>query len=329
MSLLFAESFDGIVADARKWHVWSANNSVSTTHGRHGTNGMLVRGDRGTVAQRNFTPGSNRVYVGAWVYSIDQSNDSGHRIVRLVSDAGSEAWVRWGTAAQARFDVGGTGITTQAVGDAGDGQRLQWIFLELMWEPGVAVEVRADTKSLFSATPGSGSGTPNTLSVIQDGVASVTRWRMEDIYVADAAGGVNDTFLGPVKIANIKPDGAGNRTELTPEPSGDNWERVSDGDDDTYVEGDPGDGDLYTFDDLPSSDDVLGVVQHYRAFDSAGGAITGRAITRVDGTEYDGDDKTMPGSVAAHVQPWDVNPDTGQPWTPAEVDGAEFGVEFA
>ena len=326
MSLLFADSFDGVIAGGAKWDNWHTSNEIHSNYGRNGTKGMLVTGSSlaPIVAIKALDPVTNRVTVGAWVYCENPSGGPGtfDEVFRLDSGSGTVV-VTWGESLT-RFRLSGTGLATQEIGAAGTGQRLTWIFLELMWEPGVAVEVRANGTSLFSGTPG-GSGTPNVFQIRRQSL----RWRVEDLYILDSSGSHQNDFLGPIKIINLKPDGAGNRTELDPEPAGNNWERVSDGDDATYVEGDPGDGDLYTFDDLSGSEDVLGVVQYFRAFDSEGGAITGRAIARVDGTEYDGDDVVLPGSVATHVQPWDVNPDTSQPWTPAEVNGAEFGVEFA
>lgn len=324
MSLLFADSFDGVIAGGAKWDDWNTDNEIHSDYGRNGTKGMLVtdRSASPIVAFKSLAPSTNRVTAGAWVYCHNPSGGPGtnDEVFRFDSGDGSVV-VTWG-ASLTRFQLSGSGLATQEIGSAGTGQRLTWIFLELMWEPGVAVEVRANGASLFSGTPG-GSGTPHSFRIRRQSL----RWRVEDLYIIDSSGTVN-SFLGPIKIANLKPDGAGSRTELTPEPSGNNWERVSDGSDATYVEGDPGDGDLYTFGDLPSSDDIHGVVQFWRGYDPAG-TITGRAISRVGSTEYDGDDKAMPGSAFTHIQPWDVSPDTGQPWTPAEVDGAEFGVEFA
>lgn len=330
MSLLFADSFDGVITGPAKWSTWHGSTVIDEAYGRHGK-GILCDGGTGidTMATRTLDPATNRVTVGLWLYGHNSSYGSNDAPLRLTSSDGSEISVCF-DASLAHFEVYGTGVARQVIGPAGIGQRHTWIFVELMWEPGVAYEVRANTLTIASGTPG-GSGTPNAFLISHGGglIAGGAVVRIDDIYIVDSAAPGPNGFLGPVKIANLKPDGAGDRTELTATPAGNNWERVSDGDDDTYVEGDPGDGDLYTFDDLSGSDDVLGVVQYWRAFDSEGGAITARAISRVDGTEYDGDDVVLPGSVATHVQPWDVNPDTGQPWTPAEVDGAEFGVEFA
>lgn len=325
MSLLFADSFDGVIAAGNKWDVWHSDNVIHADYGRNGTKGMRITGASlsPVVATKTLNPATNRVTVGAWVNCENPSGspNSFDEVFRLAS--GSDAVVvTWG-ASLTQFQLSGTGLATQEIGPPGSGQRLTWIFLELMWEPGVAVEVRANGTTLFSGTPG-GSGTPSLFQIRRQSL----RWWVEDLYIIDSSGTVN-SFLGPIKITNVKPSAAGNRTELTPTPAGNNWERVSDGNDETYVEGDASDGDLYTFDDLSGDDDVLGAVQTWRAFDSAGGAITGRAIARVNGTEYDGDDQAMPGSAATHIQPWDVNPDTGQPWTAADINGAEFGVEFA
>jgi len=326
MSLLFADSFDGVIAGATKWDVFDDGATIDAAYGRNGTKGLLTSNATNWDMVKFLSPGSNRVIAGMWLYNHDNiSSPASQRVLGFNSNTGSSITVRFNVP---RLWVEGTGVTGQSIGSPGHGQGLTWLFIELMWEPGVAYEVRVNTETIASGSAG-GSGTPSEFLFFSGSSGSRPRFRIEDVYILDSTGSVNNDFLGPIKIANLKPDGAGDRTELTANPAGNNWERVSDGSDATYVEGGSGDGDLYTFDDLSSSDDVLGVVQYWRAFDSEGGGITGRAISQVGGTEYDGDAKIMPGSVATHVQPWDVNPDTSQPWTPAEVDGAEFGVEFA
>lgn len=329
MSLLFTDSFDGVIAGAAKWDAFHGNNVIELAAGRNGTKGL--RSQSGTqamtVASKGFAAGSNRVFAGAWAWRNDNDFSDNNALIGLRSDTGSFVEVRMGGSNQLVLEGtglpgGGAGVV---VGPQGLGQLMQWVFVELMWEPGVALELRANTETIYSTSPSDGGGMPITLYMTLAG-NSQRFW--EDIYLVDTATPAPNDFLGPVKIQNLTPDGAGFRTELAPSDVGGNWEMVNDGDDATYVEGDVGAGDLYAFDDLPGSEPVLGVVQYWRAFDSEGGAITGRPIVRTGATEYDGDAAVLGGSAVTRVQEWGVNPDTGLAWTPAEVNAAEFGAEF-
>ncbi|HEY7822991.1 MAG TPA: hypothetical protein VIG24_09170 [Acidimicrobiia bacterium] len=328
MTLLFTDSFDGVLLGSKKWDQFNDNYPIDAASGKNG-NGLHIDASLGsTEMYQAISPATNRVYAGAWVERTGTATDDGDRLLQL--RAGSdEFFIRHGDVTTSTLLVGGTGITSQSIGDRA-GQRFQWTFLEIMWEPGVAAEVRANGVSIFSATPG-GSGTPDLFRMRRPTGSSGPNRRVDDVYVLDSSGSVANGFLGPVAISNMIPDGSGNRSELVGSDgnSVDNYLLVNDGDDGTYVEGDALDGDLYTFGDLAGSEDVLGAVQTWRAFDSAGGAITGRAIARVNATEYDGDDHVLGGSVATRIQEWTVNPDTGLAWTPAEINGVEFGVEFA
>jgi len=333
MALLFTESFDGILTGAKKWTTWRSSNTIGPEHGRDGTNGLFTGSATGIkdIATRSITPATNRVIVGCWVYATNTQRDPDDGFIRLVSTGGQSINVLWSESSLAQLEVFGSGVSRTVIGPQGIGQRQTWVFVELMWEPGVAYEVRANGVTIASGAS-SGSGTPSVYAIRQGGDlgGSGAAFRVDNIYVLDTSGSVNNDFLGPVTVTPLQPDGAGNRTELTPSEAAANWELVSDGDDDTYVEGDEGEGDLYTFEDTGITEPILGVVQYWRAFDSLGGAITGRAIARSGGNDYDGNTVVLPASLApAHAQPWDVDPDTSDLWDPTDLDAAEFGVEFA
>lgn len=333
MALLFTESFDGILTGAKKWNIWHGSNTIGPTHGRDGTNGLFVNAGLAAVlvASRGILPATSRVIAGCWAYATNNGYHNEDSILRFTSTAGSEIWVQWSPATDAQFEVVGTGISRQQIGPQGLGQRQTWAFVELMWQPGSAYEVRVNGLTIASGTAG-GSGTPNNFQIRQGTNLSGTsvQFRVDNIYVLDTSGSFNNDFLGPIVIRPLKPDGVGNRTELTPSEATDNYELVSDGDDETYVEGDEGEGDLYTFEDTGIAEPILGVVQYWRSFDPLGGGMSGKAIARSGGNDYDGNTVVLPASLApAHAQPWDVDPDTSDLWDPTDLDAAEFGVEFA
>jgi len=161
---------------------------------------------------------------------------------------------------------------------------------------------------------------------------------IDDLYVCDETGAVNNTFLGPVKVATLNPTDNGASSDFTGSDadSTDNYAHVYDSagqnDDVTYVESDTTDHiDLYDYDDMPADIgdihgiDVVSVVKN----DVMGGGTVrqGAPIVRSGGTNYQGDTYNV-GSPYVHKHHiLEEDPDTSTAWDEAGVEAAEFGVK--
>ena len=53
-----------------------------------------------------------------------------------------------------------------------------------------------------------------------------------------------------------------------------------------------------------------------------------RAICRIAGVNYYGDYEGVPNGYGTYSKLWLTNPATGNPWTPSEINAAEFGIEL-
>jgi len=163
--------------------------------------------------------------------------------------------------------------------------------------------------------------------------ASYDRY-VDDLYVCDETGPApHNTFLGQVKIATLYPDGNGNSSNFTGSDadSTDNYLHVDEAtpSDVDYVESDnPTDVDLFTYDDLPETpDSVLGVKLCSRVLTDEAGHRLGCNVSRINSTNYDGDDfgagvePTMAETLLA------LNPDDAAAWEEADINGIECGVK--
>jgi hypothetical protein len=172
------------------------------------------------------------------------------------------------------------------------------------------------------------------------GVIDSVRWFLQggrnqtwdDIYICDATGGVNDDFLGDVRVEALYPNGNGNSSQFVGSDgnSTDNYllvdEEPADGDT-TYVESSTvSDQDTYAFTNLtPTAGTVAGVqiVAHARKTDA--GARSIQTIARHSGTEEDtGSDMTLADSYLMFLDLRETKPGGGS-WSVSDVNGAEFG----
>ena len=137
-----------------------------------------------------------------------------------------------------------------------------------------------------------------------------------------------------ISVEALAPDGNGNTNDFVGSDldSTDNYlhvnEAVVDGDT-SYVESKTvGDIDLYTYENLsgtPTS--IVGLAVRPIAKKLIGGNRLGKVITRIDGTNYDGDTIYVGIDYRAKVSVFELNPDDAAAWEAADVNGAEFGLE--
>ena len=157
----------------------------------------------------------------------------------------------------------------------------------------------------------------------------------DDLYVCDLLGGVNDDFLGDVKVETLYPSEDGNANEFVGSDSNsvDNYllvdEAQQDGDT-SYTQSDtPTELDLYTFGDLAGSPSTIhGVSTRSYLKKTEAGARTGKLQCRSGSTNYEGSE-IFPGYSGYHGYDkiWEVDPDTAVAWIAAGVNGAEFGIK--
>lgn len=156
---------------------------------------------------------------------------------------------------------------------------------------------------------------------------------IDDFYLCNGAGSVNNTFRGDCSVITRYPDGNGNYSQgvNSGSTSVNNYTYVDEPTPNTtdYVAfSATGDKDTYTFQDI-SAGTVYGVQQAMYAAKSDAGSRSMRNIQRIAGTDYSGVDQALgvTPTYAAKLDMIQVSPATGVFWTSSEVNGAEFGTE--
>lgn len=165
---------------------------------------------------------------------------------------------------------------------------------------------------------------------------------LDDIYVADSSGSVNNDFLGPTVVELLQPDSDGSDSDWTPS-SGTNHAALIDeaqnmsgsglSETDYISSGTSGDLDLFNYTDV----DILGGASAIHGVQvNSWRRITGEEPadllikSKTGTTEGQVTDTVNHDQSSPYYMQWsvfEIDPTTTTAWTPGGVDGAQFGVE--
>lgn len=155
----------------------------------------------------------------------------------------------------------------------------------------------------------------------------------DDFYICDTTGSTNNNFLGPLKVEELNPDGAGNSAQFTPS-AGANWQAVDEtpsDDDTTYVSSaTANDKDTHTMGNLVNIDGTIYGVQVdaiTRVEDAT--THTHTNIVRRSTSEANGAAPTISStSFVAVSDMFEQDPAAGPgAWTVTNVNAMEAGYE--
>ncbi len=340
MTLLALESFDGIAtADLTvKGWVIGGTPTVSSTRARTGPQSLYQNGTADVISRGVAEHAT--VIVGFALYRpaitqnaatiIFYSDNGATQHVTIVVTASGALEAR-------RGNSGGT-LLGSAVGAVLPGI---WAYIEAkatLSDSVGAVELRVNGATVLNLTnvDTKNAGTKTVFDTVafygSSGV--VEDAYIDDLYVCNGAGSVNNSFLGDTRVRCLLPSGNGNSSQLlgSDADSTDNYLLVDEATPSTadYVgSGTTDQKDTYTFGDLPdASGTIHGVQVSALATKTDAGARNLAIVTRSDGVDYDGSDVALAlGSNAYVQQVRETDPDTAAAWTIAAVNAAEFGVK--
>lgn len=336
MALLFIDGFDdGLFASK-----WTAVSSVTITTGGRTLNRALLQDNsdsfmRKTVAITDY----NATFVVGFAFMLGSSYNAG-TIAAFQSDAALTTHVTMGVNTNNAIVMrrgDGTILLTSANNVLVPGV---FAFVEILMtlsDTVGVITVKVDGVQVGTFSGDTKNGGTNTLlesfGFFASSGPSGTVFYVDDFYLLNAAGSVNNTFRGDSSVLTRYPDGNGNYSQGTNSggTSVNNY---------TYVDENPpdisdyaafpasGNKDSYTFQNIPAGT-VFGVQQAMYAAKSDAGARTMRNIQRIAGTDYTGADQALgvTPTYAAKLDMLQVSPATGVLWTTSEVNGAEFGTE--
>ena len=165
------------------------------------------------------------------------------------------------------------------------------------------------------------------------GGTSSTRVLIDDLYVCDATGTTNNSFLGDVRVDTLFPTADGANTDFTP-LAGSNYENVDeddpDGDTSYNSSNTATDKDTFPVTALSSmAGDIFGVQVNNTARKDDAGAQNLKGAVKVGATVYTDSAQVLLDSYDDKRSIFEENPGTSAAWDQAGINAAEFGYEVA
>lgn len=337
--LLFTEGFDGNLSNTQLLKKWGTFTSVTLqASGRNG--GGNAFWTFGTQCEVGIRPNPTMIAGIAvnplgpltGVINLIEFGDPGSSVqVRIrINTNGTVEALRSGTATL------GTSVAT-VITDA-------YTYLEcklFVHQTLGTVEVRLDNVTVLNITGADtqGSGISNLIQSVDFGGNTGAGVRVDDIYIADDQGSLNNDFLGDCRVDTLVPVSDDIAEFDTATPSANHFENVDEipVDENTSYNETPtnGDRDVYGMSSLPVHpvpSVVLGVQPWaYVINDNDSGDTQIRTLARPISTIFNG------GILGASPEDWMIlmeqlnilenNPETAAPWLEAEVNAANFGME--
>ena len=160
---------------------------------------------------------------------------------------------------------------------------------------------------------------------------SAFAWRwMDDIYICDSTGSVNNDFLGEGQVVGKFPDGDGSSSDFAPQGVGDNYVEVDEqnvDDDTTYSDGGTGDIDYYTYAAIAEDYVVRGVQINTTVRTTDAGSMSIKNKVRSGGIVADGEERFINVEYTTEYDIVIEDPNTDARWLVAGINAAEFGLE--
>jgi hypothetical protein len=159
---------------------------------------------------------------------------------------------------------------------------------------------------------------------------------LDDVYICDSTGSVNNDFLGDSVVVGLLPDADGATLDWSTSTGADHYVLVDDpvtapNNVDYVSSATNGDIDLYSFQALPSTGlgTIYGVAVSVAASLETVGSRTLRSKYRSSGgTVEDGEDFVVDGTgVVETLTIFEINPVTTNAWSATDIDTGQFGFE--
>jgi hypothetical protein len=316
MALLLIEGFDDGLLGNKGW-----TNSGTATTGRITGNAFSPRWQNPGVYYIFPTPPASTLVIG---FALQVFNYTSDRPILSVGQARLKYKAN-GFLALCRVDTDAQVAITSAVHWPSDGI---WRHVECKYNATTGVtSVRIDGIVVLSGTVPVSAAVANLLW----GGTGALEHSIDDLYILDTTGTINNDFLGDVRVQTYLPSADGANTGMTPSTGTTHYNLVDEAAPNTtdYVStSSAGVKDTYQFPDLSANTgNVFGVAATNYAHKDATGSAGIANVVRSSGTNYTGTAIPLSTGWTASSQTWEVNPATGAPWSASEVNNAEFGVE--
>jgi hypothetical protein len=339
MALVFLEGFDGALSNTQLLKKWGTFTSVTLqASGRNG--GGNAFWGFGTQAEHPIQP-TKTCIVGLAVNPLGPLTG----IINLIEwgDPQSSVQCRLRINTNGTIEVLRSGITTLGTSVATIiTDAYTYLEAKLFCHNSLGTcEVRLDNAVVLTIGPTDtqGSGVSSDIVSVDFGGNTGAGVRVDDLYIADDSGSINNDFLGDCRVDTLAPTTDAVAEFDTATPSANHFENVDDEpiDEDTSYNETPtnGDREIYARSTLPVHPlpSVVLAVQPwaYIKKQNDSGDVLVRQLVQPITTIYN---QTSQGPSAENwmvlhdnQEILELNPETGLQWLESEVNASKFGVE--
>ena len=344
--LLFIDSFDhygGSVQAEQKWSTLS-NATYAGGNARTGSQGIQCGASNtaGSLSKILGTNESTLIMGSAVRFGSFTPSDASTNILSFLDGVTTQIALRQSSDGLGKLILYRGDGTTQLDITGNNAFSVDvWCYIEMKVTfdgTSGSVEVRLNGSEILSFSGDTTQSANNYANVIKIAGYRTQSGAVEfdDFYLCNGSGGVNDDFLGDVRVDCLHPNGNGNTSQLVGNDgnSTDNYllvdETTSPNSDTDYVQSATVDEkDTYAFDNLvPTTGTVFGVQINAWARKTDAGARGIKSVARHSATEEDSAASTLSTTYSYHRDIRETKPGGGT-WTISDVNGAEFGVKVA
>jgi len=335
MTLLFAESFDGMDKDGflSKFNV--AGGTAWGITFPAGVTGNCVYLD---------APNGTASAITAPLNTSNATIIAGFDI--LVPSAFANVYLFSGSAKSANHDFGlftstNSTLVTVYTGGVSRGTynmtKAAWVNIEVkVFKHATAgtIEVRENGVAVFSQTGIDTELIAGDIKAVEFHCEQLDEISVDNFYICDGAGSANNDFLDQVKIETLYPDSDGDFSDFLGSDADkiDNWELVNDvtpDGDATFVKSSTvGEKDLYNYQPTTFVGNIKGcILSTFAKLDPSGNKEFSH-LAKIGGIEYEGSNKLLfDNSYQLLEQVYEEDPDTVAPWTQSGINAAQFGLK--
>ncbi len=325
MALIYFDGFDFYGSPADRG--WTGSGTISTSYKRTGRGSL----QGATTSPPRRSLGANySTLVAGFAFLCSSTTQGAAQIFAFLDGTSSQIVVQWQGNNLPLLVLRGSTVIATGVRNL---QANVWYYCEI--------------KVVFSGTSGSvvvrlngveeltfSGNTIATANAYANGIAGPanTALFIDDLYVLDTTGVVNNNFLGDVAVYTLIPDIDGSQAQWTPVGAASAFQatREQPADDDaTYiVTGTAGNVHLFTLDDIPPGATVFGLQAFVRARKDDAGTRVIRIVEKQGATTRETADIGLTGSYAYYGTPIEETAPDGSGWTDAKVNDLEVGVKL-
>lgn len=221
MGLIFTEAFDSTPANLVAMGKWNASSLGFNIGGRNLGGTAWSSSSSTSFLTKNFAAADQHdtMIVG---FAVKISVNTNQDLIQLWGDAGTSQHITLRLATSGFFEIYRGPPATNLLGTSSVALALStWYYVELkarLHDTAGTVDVRVNGVNVLSLAgqDTKNAGTETVFNLLKINAIGNSWVILDDLYVCNGAGTVNNDFLGDVRVERLIPNGAGSNNQWTP-----------------------------------------------------------------------------------------------------------------